>query len=829
MITSPINYGFRDKTEAVYNLLNLLNIEKDSVISIDGSHTAIYKITGFDYYLKTDNSLNRVADICDLFLSLLPDDFILTFIYKINDHAPEFIENYCNSARPPLDFKFIKDKKIDDLKTRIIKKIDIYLYATVKSFDLDRVLKTGFFTKAATLFKRRPNAVVNHNKSIEKLINFSRNMSFLSSSLGIKIRRLKDKEIFDYLFKELNPGRNVAPPSYGEEDKEYTLRSLLSYSPIYISKNSLAVGSQNYKLINMHKAPKSISTFGVTELLNFASKYYFFKYTVAVSFFVPDQERKYNEIRGEANVKKSMAESTLGDYDDYKGLTESEIIENLLQSVAKSGKKLIDVTLSFRVEDDIKKDAETVIHACKYFSNLEVIDDQLEYRNVFLSYFPGTQHLNLRKKTLSSKEAACFFPFHQGFLGTTNAPIALLNGRLEPVSLDLFNNPLPAKHANIFGKTRSGKGFMMNGFLTNCFLADDNIDIVGVDIGGTYEKFARLFGGNYIDIELEGEYNLNPFPYKKDILLPSGYYNPEVLNFLSHIVAMMVLPNGKPEPNDYTIILRAISSAYDDMPLDENPTFSDVNNILFNYKEGRDIADKQRALLFGKNMFRWTDITSPYLNLINRKGTIDLSNRINVFDLQKIKDYPELSKLIFAIIKNLTFKKMYDRSRKVLMFYDECHQFLDDPEVGKLISFLYKTSAKWDCAIYSISQQPSDLLKTQAGRDIISNSSIKIFLHLDVDNVTVEDLAACGLNDKEIATVNNLQTEKGYFSEYFIKFGENSTVIRNEPSAFEYWLYCKSNEDWLVENKINQEYPERSLKERLEILAERYPHGPYGV
>ena len=829
MITSPINYGFKDKTEAVYNLLNLLNIEADSVISIDGSHTAIYKITGYDYYLQTDNSLNRIADICDLFLSLLPEDFILTFIYKINDRAPEFISNYRNSANPLRDFEFIKDRKIEDLQKRIIKKIDIYLYATVKSFDLERVLKTSLLSKAASLLKKRPNAVVSHNKSIEKLVNFSRNLSFLTSSLGIKIKRLRDKEIFDFLFNELNPGRNIEPPAYGKEDKEYTLRSLLSYSPVYISKDSLAVGPKNYKFINMHKAPKSVSSFGITDLLNFAARYYFFKYTIAVSFFIPDQERKYNDIRGEANVKKSMAESTLGNYDDYKGLTESEIIESLLQSVAKSGKKLIDVSLSFRVEDDIKKDAETVIHACKYFSNMEVIDDQLEYQNIFLSYLPGTQHQNFRKKTLSSKEAACFFPLHQGFLGTPKAPIALLNGRLEPVSLDLLNNSLPAKHGNIFGKTRSGKGFMMNGFLSDYFLSSDNIDIVGVDIGGTYEKFTRLFAGNYIDIELDGEYNLNPFPYKKDVVLPSGDYNAEILNFLSHIVAMMVLPNKKPEPNDFTIILRAISSAYDIMPLDENPTFSDVNNILFNYKEGRDIADKQRAMLFGKNMFRWTDITSPYLNLINRKGTIDLSNRINVFDLQKIKDYPELSKLIFAIIKNLTFKKMYDRQRKVIMFYDECHQFLDDIEVAELVLFLYKTSAKWDCAVYSITQQPSDLLKTQAGRDIIANSSIKIFLHLDVNNVTIDDLAACGLNEKEIATVNNLQTEKGYFSQYFIKFGENSTVIRNEPSPFEYWLYCKSNEDWLIENKINQEYPDKSLKERLDILAEYYPHGPYGV
>ncbi|MHB8292460.1 MAG: hypothetical protein ACYDEG_08365, partial [bacterium] len=111
---------------------------------------------------------------------------------------------------------------------------------------------------------------------------------------------------------------------------------------------------------------------------------------------------------------------------------------------------------------------------------------------------------------------------------------------------------------------------------------------------------------------------------------------------------------------------------------------------------------------------------------------------------------------------------------------------------------------------------------------IIENSTVKIFLHLDVD-VNPADLPACGLNETEIATVNSLKTEKGYFSEYFIKFGQDSTVIRNEPSSFEYWLYCKSNDDYLIENKINQEYPDKSLKERLEILAGTYPHGPYGV
>ena len=85
MITSAQNFNYyRDDTKWVCNLLNLWGIENNVVIGRDGSYSAIYKLTGIDYYLQTDNSLNRLAHINDLFLTLLPDDFIITFIYKIS-------------------------------------------------------------------------------------------------------------------------------------------------------------------------------------------------------------------------------------------------------------------------------------------------------------------------------------------------------------------------------------------------------------------------------------------------------------------------------------------------------------------------------------------------------------------------------------------------------------------------------------------------------------------------------------------------------------------------------------------------------------------------
>lgn len=122
MLISASNFNYKQETTEFLRLLNLLSIEDNTIISIDGSYSAVYKITGTDYYLKTDAALNYMADMYDLFLALLPEDVILTFIYKIDNKDPEFIENYRRSANPPAEFEFIKENKIKNIETRKIKK-----------------------------------------------------------------------------------------------------------------------------------------------------------------------------------------------------------------------------------------------------------------------------------------------------------------------------------------------------------------------------------------------------------------------------------------------------------------------------------------------------------------------------------------------------------------------------------------------------------------------------------------------------------------------------------------------------------------------------------
>ena len=236
----------------------------------------------------------------DLFLALLPEDVILTFIYKIDNKDPEFIENYRRSANPPAEFEFIKENKIKNIETRKIKKIDIYLYATIKSFELEAALKTGILSKifhfVSSIFSlNRQDVIASYTSALEKLGNLSRNLSYLTLPAGIKVKRLNDQEIFDYLFYYLNPDREVSPPLLQDISENETLRSALVYSPLYVNKNYVSVGSKKYKFVNMHKLPKKIDTMGIAELLNMSAKYYFFRYIVAVSFYVPNQDKRYKE------------------------------------------------------------------------------------------------------------------------------------------------------------------------------------------------------------------------------------------------------------------------------------------------------------------------------------------------------------------------------------------------------------------------------------------------------------------------------------------------------------------------------------------------------
>ena len=869
------------------NYVNLMSINDGIAVGIDGSFTIGFRVRGFDYYLSGNKTINDAAYVNDLLLNLLDENISLQWIYKIEDGNDEFVLNYEKSSVPPEDFKYIKENKIKSLKEIHIKNIKIYLFCSINGLNLQNKsggggsLLSKISDYSAGLFKINFSGAVNSNARNKnrsdaelikkKLINIENNLSFISSRLDMGLKRMNNQELTDYFYSELNPDRSalIKAPKWEDMFDGTTFRSQLIYSYAEIKKDYFYTDGYYYKFINMHRLPSRIDSLGITSLLNIkdsgievssgandgaggngrrnrnggggggstGASRNFFPYDISVAFNIPEQEKTIEKIQTDRNIKASLTEAVGGGYTDYKGVNITEQLDGFLKSVSKTEKKIVEFSLCARVKskniDELNFRTVKLLESFKNFNGMEGIIDNMEHHNLFMSFLPGQSRFNRRFKTSISSSAAAFFPLNEGFGGTERCAIPLINERGEGVKLDLYNNSLPSKHGIVFGKTRSGKGFMLNGFLSNFYISGSNYHIIGVDIGGTYKKFCKIFNGDYIELDLDGNYCLNPFPPKKYVVRRvkgEEIFDPDIMVFLTGIIGLMAESEKNLSPNDKTIINRAVQTSYDRITDDEDmPVISDINNVLFDYNEGRDILDKKRAMEMGKNLFRWTDISSPYGILLNRKNGIDIQNKIVIFDLQKLKGYEDLQKVVFMIIKNISFKKMYDKSAKVFFFYDECWEFMNDPKVSELIMHLYKTSAKWGSMVWSVTQEPGDLLKAgNIGKSIIENSSVKIFCQLDGE-VSENDLIACGLNDKEIGIVKNLKVVKGHYAEYFLKFGKDSAIIRNTPDPFEYWLCCKSSEDEEIERQVEESYPDKSLKERLYILAEKYPNGPYGI
>jgi|GEM_PF-3574471 len=844
-----------DAEGSLNHYVNLLSVNDGIAVGIDGSFTIGFSVRGFDYYLAGNEIINDTAYVNDLLLNLLDENINLQWIYKIEDKNDPFISDYEASSLPPEDFKYIKENKIKHLKAKPIKNIKIYLFCSFNGLNLNaKKEKTNTLSKISDytsgLFKFKFAGVVNSvsrnnaladKKFIEKkLLNIENNLSFISSRLDISLKRMGNQELVDYFYAELNPCRSlsVKAPLWEDMLDGSIFRSQLIYSCAEIKRDFFYLDGYYYKFINMHKLPSRTDSFGITSILNIGgSAENFFPYDISVAFNIPEQEKTIEKIQTDRNIKASLTEAVGGGYTDYKGANITEQLDEFLKSVSKLQKKVVEFSLCARIKsknlDELGSMAVKLLESFKNYNGMEGIIDNMEHHNLFLSFLPGQSRFNRRFKASISSSAAAFFPLNEGFAGTENCAVPLLNNRGEAVKLDLYNNRLPSKHGIVFGKTRSGKGFMLNGFLSNFYISGDNYHIIGVDIGGTYKKFCKIFKGDYIEIDLDGSYSINPFPPKKYAVKEINgeeAFDPDIMVFLTGIIGLMAEPEKSLSPNDKTIITRAVQAAYDAIEdMEDMPVISDINNILFDYGEARDILDKKRAMEMGKNLFQWTDISSPYGMLINRKKGINIDNKIVIFDLQKLKGHEDLQKVVFAIIKNISFKKMYDKSAKVFFFYDECWEFMNDPKISELIMHLYKTSAKWGSMVWSITQEPGDLLKAgNIGKSIIENSSVKIFCQLD-GGVSAEDLKLCGLNEKEMNIVKNLKVVKGHYAEYFLKFGKDSAVIKNSPDPFEYWLCCKSSEDEEIERLIERLYPDKPLKERLYILAEKYPNGPYGI
>ena len=375
-----------------------------------------------------------------------------------------------------------------------------------------------------------------------------------------------------------------------------------------------------------------------------------------------------------------------------------------------------------------------------------------------------------------------FLPLYGPSLGD-DMPFVLANTK----SGSLFSvNPYDSKLTNfnslVTGSSGSGKSFANNFMLLQQVARGTKAFII--DIGGSYRKMTKVLGGQYFEINLSGDYGINPFALKDPSLAPSG----DRIKSLVNIVELMVADDGEKLSRLARVeIEEALTKVFDNARANfKSPTLSE-------FKAYCDSTGEPNLARIGKLMFPWVG-KSPFGKLLDREGTIEADCPIVAFDLKGLSQYPDLQSVMILILTDFILNEVEnDRTCPKRIILDEAWQFLKSPAASAFMEYAARTFRKTGSGITFITQGVEEIFSSGIGSAIMNNTATKLIMLQKADIAVLRE--ALKLNSRELKLIQGLQRVKGLYSEGFLMSGEARQVIRFRPTPLEYWISTSEADD----------------------------------
>lgn len=800
-----------DKTLPLHKLLNAWDIVDDTLIGVDGSLTSCYELVFLpDAVHMPDSEENSFLEGFKRALTALPDDYVLQFVVTGRSGNYDKVREYAGSVRSETGLsKEIVSKKISQFEKMESRRMLYRLYITAPPRACAGIAKDRFYfnkilNPAGDLKALHESRRMKHSDSCE---NF---MGALGSS-GIKARRMSADEVTKEFYERLNPEYSKSVP-FNNTLKGETLRSQFCRSATEHTFYDLTINGHYYRGVNLYQRPEYINFYNIAKFFANLKPPFDAVFTLQ---YTPDSLQSDSVVRKDLKFEATLAGSTM----TAEGRQKSDAIHQMLADTLESGQRIFDFSLCVIVEENNKeflgKKTGAALGAFREIGDASGIVDDMNHLYLFLSSLPGHWFFNRRTHKFAIDAISHFLPVHRPWQGCKTPKMIFPTAGGEIIGLDAFDPDLPAKHGLLIGSTGSGKSFTTNYILTNFMAEAPQNHVVIIDVGGSYRKLCELFDGQYIDVRYDDSCAFNPFPAKKYFFDMAGKPDADSLDFMSRIIQRM-LKKETLSGRETMIIENTLIGTYRNSGSDSPPTLGDFASRLKDFNG--DEEDRATAVSFFKDLGPWVEGRySILLNNPNPRLVLDPKKQLIVFDLQKIKDEPELGPVMFFVVRSAIQSRLADLSLNKIIVIDEGWQFFSDKVGAQLIENLYRTARKFGGAVFSISQSPEDFLKTPASTSIISNSYTKFILKLSAQHELLEKL---GLKASEIDEIKDLEMSPGKYSEVFYRFLNHSIVLRIKPNKLDYWICTTNDKDKNKEDAMRKKHPELPLWDIILKLSE---------
>jgi ABC-type dipeptide/oligopeptide/nickel transport system ATPase component len=760
LLTHPFQdhlYLINRKTKHYPNLIDKINIKKisDSIIyKKDYSLSQIMRINhGISIQNLSNDELRELLNTWSGFLSQYN---------KISNFEDYFSKLFDKEL---LEFFIHIDKESLEQK--------YYLIIHQEALNEDKSKLEKILVKILQKLKLSPsNSYYTYKKEFNLLQEKIAYCQNYFNSLKLSTHLLNDNEIKNLISKELDIFTSKAKVK--DKGNHLELKQTKNSSTEYIKTYTLKLAPDSGEL-----------DFWLKELVLRIHTEAFI--SIKLEYRDPDQDRKKAESKASilSELKKAKRASTQSVIKDNKALSETLINKPYSYNLS------IGITIKTNSIEELKNFDRIIQRPIK---NCEWSPEARKQINSLISNLPSSKQNKVSYKHYADLDFAtanfCFFA--SNFPKDSKYYIGKSLSDNNPINLNEANTKLhKTRSINFIGDSGSGKSLLAKSMLIKRLQDPKNKFIIIDNTQDGWTDFTEALGGVLINLNKACPVNnayFNPFYIEEK--LENQELNQKILSLMNFFNALCDQEKLTLEDKDFlgkslrTFLLKNIKASLSDLYL------------FWSNWENRELATKWQSLIA-----TYCHVTNgAYAYLLDGKA-YSYNNQLQLFQFSTINQERSFSDICFYLINNEIEKKAQSQESKITLIIDEAWRLMQSQKARDFLSYYARAGRAIECALWTISQKPSDLTK-----DIYSSASVNISFHLKEKSDQEKLKTLVGFEEHELKLfTNNLLKARG---NCIIKSSYGTDLVKvmiNDDKK----IICSSEKDLLNARKEFQKLATR--------------------
>ena len=497
-----------------------------------------------------------------------------------------------------------------------------------------------------------------------------------------------------------------------------SVKDIIAPPAIEVDFDFIKIGSTFYRTLFVVGYPRYVQANWLSSLINFEHTLMIamYQYPAEAKGVLDDLKRKITEM--EATIAMDIQHGHVMDPSVQAALEDAEILQ---EELVKGQQRFFQFALYVTIPADTKEELDTVTKRVEStLGALSLVPKHatLQMEEAFKTTLPqGTDHLYITRN-MDTTSLATTFPFTSSSL-TSNSGIMYgineHNGSL--IIFDRFSQ----ENANsvIFAKSGAGKSYLVKLEALRSLMF--GTEIIVIDPEEEYKNLCEAIGGEYISFSFDSPAKINPFDL-------SGVYeegeNELGLKILSlHGFFRVIM--GNLTPTEDALLDRALVATYKSKGITpdpatqkkEPPLMEDLYKAFLGMeeKEAKGLADRLEKFVKGS-----------LIGIFNQQSNIDIRNTFTVFSIKDLEE--ELRPIAMYLILDFVWTRIKNDIKKRILVVDEAWYMMQYPDSATFMYSVAKRARKYYLGLTTISQDVEDILTTDYGKAIVTNSSIQILL-----------------------------------------------------------------------------------------------------